>query len=212
MFHIFRYTDTSTIVYNDSYAQDAPSYFSSGSESDSSFNRCRSGDELDNSDSSTGCSKIVSEDDDEGSASGNDIDDDLKGPSSHVVQCDHKVYEQQYFPNGNPSILFNDYEIGHVRSTDVDCTGESQSARAVNIDKNSDEKKVKKKMTYKEMKHEEDHAKKLTAEKDRKEQYQKEVENHAVNRKYRELKNQLSKTENKASMKSARDLWFEEVS
>ena len=67
-------------------------------------------------------------------------------------------------------------------------------------------------MTYKEMKHEEDHAKKLTAEKDRKEQYQKELENHAVNRKYRELKNQLSKTENKASMKSARDLWFEEVS
>mmetsp|Transcript_8280 Transcript_8280/g.15611 ORF Transcript_8280/g.15611 Transcript_8280/m.15611 type:complete len:503 (+) Transcript_8280:306-1814(+) len=219
-----RYTDSSTILNNDSYMQDTSHYLSSGSESENSFLRCESRDERPSFDEGDD-----SWDEGEKDGGGDEVDfersdgnDEVTATTSSLRQkIDGLDLEKKDSANDNLRlkknqeglpIMFNDYEIGHVRSSDDadDSTiyANNSKPRCITAATGTTPKKMTKKQKLKA----EEEEKKRSEEAARKALYEHEVEDHVVNKKYRELKKQLSLTDKRASMHSARSLWFDEMS
>ena len=178
-------------MFTESYIQESH-YISSDSDSDTdSFLRCKDEDSDEGSD----------EHSDEGSSTSEHKDDDgvedncgedfiFSSPDytcrvvtgthtdlARTVNCEHGAKSDN---KGLPR-QFNDYEIGHVRSSSAE----------------SEQQVV-------------GHGIWCAVERDRREQFDREVDAHAISMKYSEYKNKMNSSE-KADMKSSRHLWFDEM-
>jgi hypothetical protein len=202
-------------------------HISSGSDSEDSFLRCRSSDH----ESVSGDDDQMEEKEDALTTSVSSIDSsDVPGAD---IEADSKTEDMKQNPVSHhptqqasgcmkslPGVLFNDYEIGHVRSAD-EYTSTADQQNHNHSNKNNNIHKVSRKKQEEEEKQQSRNGKEKTsseytsrcaAEKERKALFDGEVEAHCINQKYREFKRQLPSSGERASMKSARNLWFDEVS
>jgi hypothetical protein len=102
------------------------------------------------------------------------------------------------------SRLYNDYEIGHVRSAHDE---EDEKTPRKHVDHEADEENMS------QSKAEDCTATSrasAAAENERKELFDREVEGHKLNTKYKEYKRAMGKTK-QGGMGSSRNLWFDEM-